>query len=115
MLIDHILYTINTHPTDEVFSSSWSFSLKVHDPAGTNHHVDPRADRAAGHTRGFMNGDALPEIFLDNELADRRQKRRTIIGVGFDLIRPQFECGLLCRTLAFCTDVDIKPVHSRRP
>ena len=65
-------------------------------------------DWAAGHTRRFVDRDALTKIFPLNEFVDCLEKRWTIIGVGFDCLRAQLERDLLGRTLAFRTDVDIR-------
>ena len=70
MFVDHALDTLDADPADEIFSSSWSFSLKIHDASQTDDHVDSWADWAAGHARGFMHGDLLFDIFPDYEGAD---------------------------------------------
>jgi hypothetical protein len=113
VISDLALHAIDTPPTDKIFSSRRRFPLKIHNATRADHHINPGTDWTAGHTGGFMNRDLFPEVFLDNELTHRVEKRWTIVGAGFDLIRAEFQCGFLGRTLAFRTDVDIKPEHGR--
>ena len=64
------LYTVNTHPTDQVFSSRGSFPLEIHEAAQAKHHIHSGTDWAAGHTRRFMDRDVLTEIFPLNGSVD---------------------------------------------
>ena len=85
------LYTVNTHPTDQVFSSRGSFPLEIHEAAQAKNHIHSGTDWAAGHTRRFVDRDVLTEIFPLNGFVDCLEKRWTIIGVGFDCLRAQLE------------------------
>ncbi len=112
MLLDGIFDAGYAVPANEIDSACRRLSLEVHEALCVGDHIDTRADWAPGHAGYFVDLHLIAQRFGCDEGPNGCEQGRAVVGAERRILRAELELHSLGRTLAFRTDIDIKPVHA---